>query len=204
LFSNHNYREPAFFSPVYSLYYVLIFASSAILFAKRWDDPEIPAFNSVQAIRRSIFGVQPETKSGIPIASIHTMGSPIALFSLLDVQESGHDLTPKLEELLKSLCDNLQGNKLPWRNYIHPGDPVAWPLDPLLFGLLKGVENCVDIQDVVTHNADLSDFLTQPFSQTFLALLHGGDAHGSYWTSQEVVKEITKILTQLAPPAVAV
>jgi len=132
------------------------------------------------------------------------MGSPIALFSLLDVQESSHDLTPKLEDFLKSLSKKLQGKKLPWRNYIHPGDPVAWPLDPLLFRLLKGVENCVDIKDVVTHNADLSDFLTQPFSQTFLALLHGGDAHGSYWTSQEVVKEITKTINQAPHPSVAV
>jgi hypothetical protein len=34
--------------------------------------------------------------------------------------------------------------------------------------------------------------LTEPVSQTVLALLHGGDAHASYWQSQEVAQKIAE------------
>lgn len=99
-----------------------------ILFAGRWDDPNAPKHDQVMAIRDAIFGIEgndPNPHQGIQLASIHTMGSPVAIFSLTDVTASGHNITPKLQQLLDSLQQERQGKKLPWRNYIHPGDPIG-------------------------------------------------------------------------------
>jgi hypothetical protein len=178
-----------------------------VLFAARWDQPDIPGHKNAQAIREEIFGLQPNLEAGIGLASIHTMGSPVALFSLIDVRESmtnaqsakvnSHDITPRLEELLKSLYARLN-QKLPWYNFAHPGDPVAYPLAKLIPKLVDRNSRYLDIQDVITRNANLSDFFNQAVSQTFLALLHGGDAHGSYWRSEEVADTIAQTIRRAA------
>lgn len=185
-----------------------------VLFAERWNDEKIEGHEYVRDIRSYFYGVEPHAKDGIRVSSIHTMGSPIALFSLLDVvkgekqaagvpeltenqarQYATHDITPNLKELLKNLCKILNENKLPklpWRNYIHPGDPVAWPLDPLMCSLIDGLSQCIDVKDVVTQLEGF-DYLTQLISQTPLALLlNGGHAHGSYLTSTKVAQNIAQ------------
>ncbi|MUL37638.1 hypothetical protein [Gloeocapsopsis dulcis] len=196
-----------------------------VLFAARWDNPDLSAYESVRRIRQSIFGVKPEPRHGIRLSSMHTLGSPIAFFNLINVvsgeeqakgeseltQEQAksiatHDITPQLEVLLEQLYNERGQKTLPWRNLMHPGDPVAYPLATIMPDLVDGKRQFLDIQDVVTSNADLSDFLVQPLSRSFLALLHGGDAHGSYWESRDVVKAITEVILQEAaqPTAVSV
>lgn len=185
-----------------------------ILFAARWDDPKVSGHDDVMAIRDAIFGIcgkQTNPRQGIQLDSIHTMGSPIAIFSLTDVipgkndtagtssTSSSHDITPNLQKLLENLNQARKGEKLPWRNYIHPGDPVAYPLNELMVSLVDGNKKYLDIQDVITHEARVFDFLTEPFSQTALALLHGGDAHGSYFHSEKVVHEVITNLNKGAP-----
>lgn len=181
-----------------------------ILFASRWDDPTVPGHNDVMEIRDAIFGLSGKESNplqGIQLASIHTMGSPIAIFSLTDVipgkddtnkgtpsTSSGHDITPNLQKLLENLHEARQGEKLPWRNYIHPGDPIAYPLNELMGSLVDGDKKYLDIQDLITYEAGVLNFLTEPFRQATLALMHGGEAHGSYWHSQKVVKEINSVL----------
>ncbi len=59
-----------------------------ILFSHRWDDASIPGYESVNAIRNVIFGIPPNRTQGIKLGSITTMGSPIAIFSLMDVDKS--------------------------------------------------------------------------------------------------------------------
>lgn len=193
-----------------------------VLFAGRWDNPDLPAYESVQKIRQGIFGVKPEPNHGIRLSSIHTLGSPIAFFNLINVvsgdnqsrgereltQEQAksiatHDITPQLEALLEQLYNERGQKTLPWRNLMHPGDPVAYPLATIMPDLVDGKRQFLDIQDVVTSNADLSDFLVQPISRSLLALLHGGDAHGSYWESHDVVKTITEVILQEATHPVA-
>jgi hypothetical protein len=179
------------------------------LFAARWDESNLPEYDGARRIRKFIFGVEPNPRGGIPLASIHTMGSPIALFSLISVTQRNspdgvvvntHDLTQQLQELLENLYTR-RGRKLPWRNFIHPGDPVAWPLEKVIPMLVDGDSQYLDIKDVVTHKADLSDFLFEPASQTALALVHGGDAHGSYFTSMEVAQEIAQTIQAQAEKA---
>jgi hypothetical protein len=168
-----------------------------ILFAGRWDDPNVPGHDEVMAIRDAIFGISgydPNPHQGIQLASIHTMGSPVAIFSLTDVSASGHDITPKLQELLENLHAARRGEKLPWRNYIHPGDPIAYPLKELITSMVDSERKYLDIQDLITHEAGIFDFLNEPISQTTLALLHGGKAHGSYWNSEKVAQAIAKVL----------
>jgi hypothetical protein len=177
-----------------------------ILFATRWDEPTVPGHQEVMAIRDAIFGVSgtdADTRDrGIELASIHTMGSPIAIFSLTDIvpgkddasSPSGHDITPCLQKLLEHLYVARQQQKLPWRNYIHPADPLAYPLKQLMSGLVDGDAKYLDIQDVMTRETGKFDFLTQPLNQTILALINGGNAHGSYWQSRQVVQEICNVI----------
>jgi len=168
-----------------------------ILFADRWEDKNIPGHQDVMSIRKALFGLPPNPERGIPLTSIHTMGSPIALFSLINVNGSSHDFKPQLNKLLENLY-NIRGEQLPWLNFIHPGDPVAWPLEKIMFELVDGDAKYVDFKDVITHKDDLSDFLVEPVRQTILALLHGGDAHGSYWKSKEVAQKIAQTIKEAA------
>jgi hypothetical protein len=169
-----------------------------ILFASRWDDEKIPGSESVKAIRDRIYGMGTDPTQGIRLASIQTMGSPIALFSLITISgrntnnESTHDISPGLEFLLSNLT---QGNKkLPWLNFIHPGDPVAWPLEKVIVELIAGSSRSVQVQDVLVRGAGFWEFIAQSplIRQTFLALVNGGNAHGSYWQSQDVARRIAE------------
>jgi hypothetical protein len=175
-----------------------------ILFAQRWDSPDAPGHDDVMVIRNAIFGIEGEEgtkKQGIKLASISTMGSPIGIFSLTAVSQyaaadmgksSTHDITPKLQDLLRSLSQVRQGQKLPWRNFVHPGDPVASPIKELLIDLVDQDQKYLEFEDILTRPASLCDFLFFPFNQTFYALLNGGSAHGSYWHSDQVAEDISQ------------
>lgn len=181
-----------------------------ILFAGRWDDPKIPGYESVKTIRQLLFGVEPEANRGIRIASIHTMGSPIALANLINakrlVENPGdkltgkevttvftHDITFGLEELLQNLHSK-RNRKLPWRNYAHPGDPVAYPLECVIPNLVDGQKQFLDIRDILTSGSGPLEWLAKPLSNTFLALINGGSAHGSYWKNKRVAQTIVETI----------
>jgi hypothetical protein len=168
-----------------------------ILFARRWEDNDLDAEvrNSVQALRDVLFGIDPNPQMGIPIATIHTMGSPLALFSLLNISShvngiSTHDLTPKLSTFLENL-HSWRHKPLLWRNFAHPGDPIAYPLEGLKSMLLDSSTDYVDIQDVITEKGNI---FNRPFSQQLVPLLWGGDAHGSYWDNKLVGKTISEVI----------
>lgn len=167
-----------------------------ILFAARWEDPklDVSTRDRVEMIRRTLFGLPPNPEQGIPLASIHTMGSPIALFSLLNVTgRSSHDLTPKLKELLGSL-HSLEKHPLAWKNYVHPGDPIAYPLEGVLPQLLDESADFVRIEDLICYKKDVMNWLTKPFRQTLLPMLGGGDAHQYYFESDLVARTIARVI----------
>lgn len=178
-----------------------------ILFADRWNHENVPGHADVMQIRDAIFGIAGKDRNtlyeGIQLASIHTMGSPVAIFSLTDVSPakdntsspSSHDITPNLQLLLESLYGERNGEKLPWRNYLHPGDPIADPLGSLMSSLVDGDRKYLDIQDMIAYEPGWFDFLIE---QSVLALLFGGNAHGSYWNSNKVAEEISSVLMQQA------
>src|SRR6266700_5026117 len=143
-----------------------------ILFSARWEPDSAPGHASVAAIRNGLFGVAPNSGQGIRLGSISTMGSPISFFSLLDVDKSmedakdpngniisTHDITPRLEKLLYSLYQVL-GKKLPWYNFVHPGDPIAYPLQTLLPIMLDGAAATITVEDIPVHLMSLGDFVT--------------------------------------------
>ena len=179
-----------------------------ILFATRWDDPEVPGHEEVMKIRDCIFGLSGESDTsheGIQLASIHTMGSPIAIFSLTSVNSdsklpnsdsSSHDITLRLQKLLESLSQAREGKKLPWRNYIHPGDPIAYPLKKLIEDLVDKEKKHIDFEDLMIQEPKLFDFIKNPVNQSTFALLQGGKAHGSYWQNEQVIQEISQILQE--------
>jgi hypothetical protein len=170
-----------------------------ILFAGRWEDPRLDAQTraSVELIRKALFGLPPDPERGIPLASIHTMGSPIALFSLLNVTgKSSHDLTPKLKELLASL-HAITNRPLPWKNYVHPGDPISFPLEGVLPDLLDEEAGLIQVQDVICYQKDWVSWLTAPLRQTLVPMLGGGDAHQYYFKSDIVIKEISQTINQV-------
>jgi hypothetical protein len=186
-----------------------------ILFAARWDDMNIHGHESAMAIRSYFRGLKPNPEKGIRIASIHTMASPIAIFSLLDIvkgedqakgfseltenqaeQRATHDITPNLKLLVGNLRDKPDSNKLPWLNYLHPADPIAWPLDPLIYSLVDGLKRNIEVQDIIIE-LSFVESLMQPFSQTALVmLLYGGQAHESYLNSPQVAQKIVKTIQQ--------
>lgn len=123
------------------------------------------------------------------------MGSPLALFSLLNISGnvngvSTHDLTPDLRRFLQNLY-NLRKKPLNWRNFSHPGDPIAYPLEGVMSMLLDGSTDYVNTQDVIT---DKGNIFNRPFSQRLIPLIWGGEAHGSYWDNPLVGKTISEVI----------
>lgn len=167
-----------------------------LLFAARWDDPSLDKDAStrqtrqiVTQLRNALFGLGQQPGQGLPIASVHTMGSPIALFSLLSVTgDSTHDLTKDLRSLLQSLYHQRGKTSLPWYNYMHPGDPLAYPLQGLMPRLMGNAQLYIHSRDVITEHRGL------PITVGRLPLLWGSDAHGSYWKSNTVVKTLADTL----------
>ncbi|BAC88030.1 gll0089 [Gloeobacter violaceus PCC 7421] len=97
-----------------------------------------------------------------------------------------HDVAPQLQKLLANL-----GGRLPWLNYIHPGDPVAYPLDPLIFDLVDGERRHLEVEDVLATRNDLfGSVIDLVLEQTEFALLNGGTAHDSYFSNPGVAARI--------------
>ncbi len=167
-----------------------------LLFAARWDDPKLDddastrqTRQTIQQLREALFGLGQTPGKGLPIASVHTLGSPIALFSLLSMtSESTHDLTQDLRGMLQNLYRQRGMKSLPWYNYMHPGDPIAYPLQGLMPQLLGNAQLYVHLRDVITEHRGL------PITAGRLPLLWGGDAHGSYWKSDTVVKTMAEAM----------
>lgn len=169
-----------------------------LLFAARWDDPRLDNDPStrqtreiVKQLRETFFGLGQRPGKGLPISGVHTLGSPIALFTLLSVTgDSTHDLTKDMRSLLQNLY-HLNGKKsLPWYNYMHPGDPIAYPLQGLMPRLLDNAQLYVHLRDVITEHRGL------PITVGRLPLLWGGDAHSSYWKSSTVAQTMAAALQQ--------
>jgi hypothetical protein len=187
-----------------------------LLFSTRWDGPpSLPGYACVQHLREQIYGIPSTAKpalSGMPLASIITMGSPIGLFSLIDIDQTtqeirdttgvpvaSHDITPRLQIMLQALNARLNGRKLPWLNYIHPGDPIGSPLQLLLPQLVDDpAGSYIKVQDIlvpvnITSPLEIVGVLTQGIG---VSILDGLQAHGSYWTSDKVAEGIANVISQ--------
>ncbi len=176
-----------------------------MLFASRWDIQDEPGHESIMRIRELMYGVDPAPQNGFRLASISTLGAPIGLFSLMNVtlnQEDGrvssHDINPRLRRLLQHLQEDQGTIHIPWLNFAHPADPLAYPLQPLLHQIVGEEHHYLDVRDYINIGTNWLDVLTSPFSQTALALANIGNAHASYWYSQKVAQKIASAVVQSA------
>jgi hypothetical protein len=135
------------------------------------------------------------------------MGSPIPLFSLLDMYsrqqdsragqyENSHEIGPKLQIFLQHLAQKRGGKRLPWWNYAHPGDPLAYPLEGLLYKLVDKKRDYLEVHDVVTMPGDIGDWMIESFKQSSAALIHAGAAHRSYWNSEIIARRIARTIQE--------
>jgi hypothetical protein len=78
--------------------------------------------------------------------------------------------------------------KIPWYNFVHPGDLVAYPISALMSNMLGPSSNYLSIQDFLVTDAG-PQFLegVDP-----IAILRAGDAHQSYWKSHLVAEQIAR------------
>jgi hypothetical protein len=170
-----------------------------LLFAKRWIVPsykeaDLKTWEVVQQIRNTLFGMGENPDVGLMLGSIHTMGSPIALFNLINMGEKNtHDLSPDLQLFLKALYTKT-GKAVLWKNYIHPGDPIAYPLEGVSDEFLGQISNdknaAVKVSDMLVKTNALSEKLMGVMEGNVISALYGGTAHNSYWTIPEISKAI--------------
>jgi hypothetical protein len=211
-----------------------------LLFSSRWDAPStLPGHGCVMALRKAIYGISrdatmrhqghfpneasdpqlnPDLFTGIELRSITTMGSPIGIFSLIDVgqnitevPDATHDITPRLQIMLRYLANRMREEsadwKLPWRNFLHPGDPVGSPLEILLPQLVDGQAGYLDVEDVLAPSnlrellsarlpINIFDFFAKLVGWSTISVLNSANAHTSYWTSNKVAQGIADIIIQ--------
>jgi hypothetical protein len=173
-----------------------------ILFAKRWTsegfkavDPE--TWTNVQRIRDTLFGLGSNPGQGLKLGSIHTMGSPIALFNLMNTGEkNSHDIAPDMKAFLQNLQAET-GTAMPWNNYIHPGDPIAYPLEGItqqFFQADRSVNDFVKVSDRLVQSNSFGEKVMGMAKSTILSVLYGGTAHNSYWKMPEIPKGIIETI----------
>lgn len=181
-----------------------------LFFSSRWTPPA-PGHQYAMALRDVVYGIEssrqdgaePDWSSGIYLASITTMGSPIGLFSLMDAGPSDrdhpdntHDITPHLQRMLKRLKGKL-GGSLPWLNFSHPGDPIATPLKPLVLTMVDPTGEYIAVQDILVRSRGLLDGISWLVRGKSLALLDGGGAHLSYLFSKQAIKKVAARIGQV-------
>lgn len=131
-----------------------------ILFSSRWDSSQTNTYDGAEQIRDLFFGLPPHDREGIRLCSISTMGAPISIYSLMMAPDRNlpttHDITDRLEEMLRALHNTL-GIQLPWSNFIHPADLIAYPLAELLPALVDSQKRYLDVKDVITSADCTSD-----------------------------------------------
>ena len=177
-----------------------------VLFSSRWDAANAGGYTGVERLRNMIF------HGSSPVRSIHTMGSPISLFSLTMLRDAPvpntHDITARLEQYMKDLCSSVK--LFPWRNYLHPMDIIASPIERLVPKMLNAVDSCLDVKDVLTQDPSLlnrvSDIVVdmmgreklREHAELFRLALLAGTAHSSYWTSPAVASTIMQTIEAVA------
>lgn len=180
-----------------------------MLFGSRWDAPNASSYQGVEQLRNLIF------HGASPVRSIHTLGSPISLFSLTMVRDTPvlntHDVTQRFGQYLEALCPTIN-SQFPWRNYLHPLDIIASPIEHLIPKILNTTDTCLDIKDILTQDISLFDDLSNQLMHIIgppvltdlrelvmlrLALL-AGNAHSSYWSSPVVVSTIVETIGKMA------
>jgi len=177
-----------------------------ILFADRWEDKEVADRDRerVKTIRSFLFGMGDHPDKGIRLASIATMGSPFAIFRLLyavgpdEKTDAGsstrnrHDISKNIRRFFKYRQEH-SVQPLRWINFVHPGDPIAYPLQSSVSAMLgETQQSSVQFNDLLVHgDNDLEgkavEGLVSAFRDTPFSLAAAPFAHLTYWQPSAIV-----------------
>lgn len=139
-----------------------------LLFADRWNSTKsLP----IKKLRQRLRSEETTEDTNIKVASITTMGSPVAFFNLL---RGSHGITEQIKSLVA------HSEKVIWNNFMHPGDPFVCPLNDLFDGL--------EIEDHI-----LDTML--PFANSLIALIGSPRAHTCYWSNSLVARSIAETIS---------
>jgi hypothetical protein len=172
-----------------------------VLFSQRWDyNPTSQSYKDAEDIRDLLFGLPPHEDRGIRLGSISTMGSPIGIYSLMmhsaRNSQTSHDITKHLQNMLEILHTE-GGSRLPWRNFIHPADIIAHPLEKLLPTMIDPAGESLDIEDILTvPSAECGSTINDGNIASFNQLLH--HLLGSIVLQSEGGMDITDALIKAA------
>jgi hypothetical protein len=188
-----------------------------LLFSGRWDSKEVGSYQKVSQIREVIFGLDPNPQKGLRLSSIHTMGSPISIFSLFmssgkeqhpAILANGHNRIPNTHDITPGLLKWLRHiqYEIPWYNYIHPDDIIAYPLQELVPEMLAtpgfALNKKLNVRDLITapptRLQNILVNLSGPL-QKFQVGFRLGAAHGSYWTNPTVAERIVSTIQKTMP-----
>jgi len=86
-------------------------------------------------------------------------------------------------------------------NFAHPGDPLAYPLDPLLYNIVDGEKRYLAVHDQITPPMAWFERLLGLLRQGAIALLDFSVAHSSYWRNKEVAALIAHTIRESAQAA---
>jgi len=117
--------------------------------------------------------------------------------------DATHDITPQLQRFLRNLAQVRQGSPLPWYNFAHPGDALAYPLIPQLYDMVDRERRFLSIQDIIIAPIGLSDRIISLFRRGMVALIDFRTAHLSYFQSQQVAAAIAQAIAESAHVSVA-
>lgn len=178
-----------------------------ILFSSRWDEwgGWENGIDYVKKIRENIYGVRIVQDSdvgvdkGYVISSIHTMGSPLSIYQLMiqntvatDDSKSTHDIRPGLKKFIDETTKVNGFKKFPWNNYIHPGDPIGYPLERVIPNILG---DSVEVKDIISK-AGFFGAIVNILPSEYAQLARGifSNAHGSYWDDGNVADSMVEHL----------
>ncbi len=175
-----------------------------LLFSARWKPPA-PGHQYAMSLRDVVYGIEPNWHQGIYLASITTMGSPLGIFKLMstnssddDHEANGHDITLHMQRTLKRIFGKL-GGPIPWLNFVHPGDPIACPLKPLILSMVDPTGQYIAVQDILLRGTNVLDALSWLVRGTPLALIDAGHAHHGYLNNKQVCSTIAQAIIGATP-----
>jgi hypothetical protein len=178
------------------------------LFSERWTgDPD------VDQLRGFIFGMAPQAAQGAHVASMTTMGSPIAPLSLLFDNKRVPPSTSIYATMPPDLLANFRAMRtflgannhkpIAWTNWINPADVIAYPLAQLIdswFNLPVPPAGPPAAAAPPANPFRVRDFLVENgFWQNIGAAIENhnpweliANYHGCYWKSEEIADNIAK------------
>ncbi len=145
------------------------------------------------------------------LESVITMGSPIFFFEFMQAKRQANNDKAR-ENFIKILIEKVKGGrnkqeyryKIPWTNFVHPSDPIAWPIKGIFSsknGFDKDTSKLFVVEDKIICKK--SKKILKPFHYLISnigpigkiililpSVIYAYWAHSSYWRNKEIANKI--------------